>query len=67
MTAHSKLSTREITLLKAARKAAYGERVAHPEPIDPTFIEAMLLDAIAAFFSGRMCAGYDIVDAVEAL
>lgn len=56
------LSDREYALYKAALAAAYGERLPHPQPRNPTPVEQHYLEAIQAFRDRRPTRGYDHID-----
>ena len=56
------LSDREQKLLKAAQKAAYGEWIDRPEPVNATVPEQFYIDAIEAFRNRRPTLGYDLIE-----
>lgn len=53
------LSEREWELRDAAIKWSHGERVAFPEPSNPTAVEKHYLSAIAYFAAKRPTAAFD--------
>lgn len=62
---HPILTPRELAILTAAHRAAYG--VPSPEcptPREPTAVEATLLEARDAFLAGRQCRGWDLLESL---
>ena len=62
-----KITEREEQIRDAAIGASCGEVKPCPEPKEPTDAEALYLRARESFQAGRQCAGWDHIEAADAI